>query len=223
MTAAQMHNCPLTNVRYCLQTHAHSDHLDPSHFLSRSPGFGVVGAQRLQFYASPASLRKTALTFERDLSADKLLDPETGDKLNLELHPLNPWQSFAIGSYHLIAIPANHDPGVESLLYAIQSQGRCIFYGTDTAKFPEKTWRGLKQKNLCFDIVVLDHTYGPDEPGSDHLSAYQFIEHITRMRKEGLLSVNGRAFATHIAHEGNPPHPHLATFAAEYGLLMMAW
>ncbi len=110
MTADQMHNCPLTNVRYCLQTHAHSDHLDPSHFLSRSPGFGVVGAHRLQFYASPASLRKTALTFKRDLSADKLLDPATGDKLNLELHPLNPWQSFDIGSYHLTAIPAITTP-----------------------------------------------------------------------------------------------------------------
>ncbi len=26
-----------------------------------------------------------------------------------------------------------------------------------------------------------------------------------------------RAYATHIAHEGNPPHPQLAAFAAEHG------
>ncbi len=217
LTAAQMHNCPLTHVRYCLQTHTHADHLDPSHFLSRSPGFGVVGAPRLHFYASPASLRKTAQTFERDLSADKLLDPETGKKLNLKLHPIEPWQSLDIGSYRVTAIPANHDPGVESLLYAVQTEGRCIFYGTDTATLPEETWQGFHRHKLCFDIVILDHTYGPDEPGSDHLSAHQFVEHISRMRDEGLLSNQSRAFATHIAHEGNPPHPKLAEFAAQHG------
>lgn len=47
MTAASIHGCPLTHVRYCLQTHGHADHLDPSHLLSRSPGYGVVGAPRL--------------------------------------------------------------------------------------------------------------------------------------------------------------------------------
>jgi phosphoribosyl 1,2-cyclic phosphodiesterase len=47
MTAAFRHGCPLTRVRYCLQTHAHADHLDPSHLLSRSPEWGVVGAPRL--------------------------------------------------------------------------------------------------------------------------------------------------------------------------------
>ena len=81
MAAAQMHKCPLTKVRYCLQTHAHADHLDPSHFLSRSPGFGVVGAPRMHFYASPASLLKTVQTFERDLSSEKLLNPKSRDLL----------------------------------------------------------------------------------------------------------------------------------------------
>ncbi len=54
MAASQVHGCPLDNVRYCLQTHPHADHLDLSHLLSRSPGFGVVGAPVLDFYASPA-------------------------------------------------------------------------------------------------------------------------------------------------------------------------
>ncbi|PIE36242.1 hypothetical protein CSA56_00720 [candidate division KSB3 bacterium] len=34
LTASSLHGCPLTNVRYCLQTHAHADHLDLSHLLS---------------------------------------------------------------------------------------------------------------------------------------------------------------------------------------------
>jgi len=38
-----------------------------------------------------------------------------------------------------------------------------------------------------------------------------------RMRAEGLLRPGGRVFATHIAHEGNPPHPELSAWAAAHG------
>jgi phosphoribosyl 1,2-cyclic phosphate phosphodiesterase len=65
--------------------------------------------------------------------------------------------------------------------------------------------------------VILDHTYGPEEPGTDHLSARQLIAHAARMREEGLLNEGARVFATHIAHEGNPPHPELAAFAEAHG------
>jgi len=37
------------------------------------------------------------------------------------------------------------------------------------------------------------------------------------MRKEGLMVENARALVTHIAHEGNPPHPDLEKFAAQNG------
>jgi hypothetical protein len=71
---------------------------------------------------------------------------------------------------------------------------------------------------MRFDVVILDHTYGPEEVGSgDHLSAQQFIEHLARMREEGLLTDQARVLATHIAHEGNPAHPELAAFAAQNG------
>ena len=66
-------------------------------------------------------------------------------------------------------------------------------------------------------MVILDHTYGPDEPGSDHLSAHQLVEHAARMREEGLLAADARVLATHLAHAGNPVHPELAEFAAGHG------
>ncbi len=69
---------------------------------------------------------------------------------------------------------------------------------------------------MRFDAVILDHTYGREQPGSDHLNAHQVIEHADRMRAEGVLVPHGRAFATHIAHEGNPAHPDLAAFAKQH-------
>ena len=70
---------------------------------------------------------------------------------------------------------------------------------------------------MRFDVVILDHTYGPEQEGSDHLNASQLIEHANRMRAEGLMDSKARVFATHIAHEGNPAHPDLTFFASQHG------
>jgi phosphoribosyl 1,2-cyclic phosphate phosphodiesterase len=217
MSAAQMYGRPLAKVRYCLQTHGHADHLDTSHFLSRSPAFGVVGAPRLHFYASPETLHWAAMRLERDCAPRGFLDPDVGEQLNLKLHPIEPFQQFDAGPYRVTAFPANHDPEIGSLLYAVEAEGQSLFYGTDTATLLEEAWPAFHRYKMHFDVVILDHTYGPDEPGSDHLSAHQVIEHAARMREEGLLSDRSRVFATHIAHEGNPPHPEMVAFAARHG------
>jgi phosphoribosyl 1,2-cyclic phosphate phosphodiesterase len=94
--------------------------------------------------------------------------------------------------------------------------GYCLFYGTDTDALPEETWQGFHRHKLRFDLVILDHTYGLGKAGIDHLSALQFIEHIARMREEGLLTDKARIFATHIAHDANPAHPELVSFAAQH-------
>lgn len=217
MAAAQMHHCPLTNVRYCLQTHTHADHLDPSHLLSRSPAYGVVGAPRLHFYASAETIQRAAATFERDMADYSLVSDAAEEKLNLAIHPIEPLTPFTFGPYQVIAFPANHAPTMGAMIYAVQAAGKSIFYGIDTAEFLDQTWQSLLHFNSQFDLVILDHTYGSQELGTDHLSARQFEQHIQRMRRDGILKPNGRAFATHIAHQGNPAHPELAEYARSHG------
>jgi len=204
-------------VRYCLQTHPHSDHLDLSHLLSRSPDYGVVGAPVLNFYASSETVKRAAETFERDLAGYSLLSPEAEKYLNLKIHQIQPLEPFTVGPYSVIAFPANHAPGMGAMLYAIEANGRAVFYGTDTATLLEQTWRAFREHKIRFDVVILDHTYGPEQPGSDHLCAHQVIEHADRMRAEGVLRSDARIFATHIAHEGNPAHPDLVVFARQHG------
>jgi phosphoribosyl 1,2-cyclic phosphate phosphodiesterase len=217
VTAAIQHRRPLTQVRYCLQTHAHDDHLDPSLIFARTQDFGVEDAPRLHFYASDASLKRLEQLLEWDIEGGSLNDSQVEELLNLTVRPIQPGIPVQIGSYRVAAVPANHDPGVEPLLYAIESEGRWLFYGTDTGPLLEEAWQVLKQLDPRFDIVILDHTYGPEESGIDHLNAQQFIEHVARMREMGLLAGGARAFATHIFHTGNPVHPELSQFAARHG------
>jgi phosphoribosyl 1,2-cyclic phosphate phosphodiesterase len=217
MSASHMHGCSLDDVRYCLQTHPHGDHLDLSHLLSRSPDYGVVGAPVLNVYASQETAERAAETFERDLANYNLLSPEAEKCLNFKMHQIQPLERFTAGPYSVMAFPANHAPGMGAMLYSIEADGRAIFYGTDTGVLFEETWQAFREHKMRFDAVILDHTYGPEQPGGDHLSAHQVIEHADRMRAEGVLGAQGRVFATHIAHEGNPAHPELAAFAKEHG------
>jgi phosphoribosyl 1,2-cyclic phosphate phosphodiesterase len=217
MSAAQIHGLSLTEVCCCLQTHPHADHLDLSHLLSRCPDYGVVGAPILHFYASPETLARAAETFARDLADFDLLSPAAEKYLNLKFHPLKSYIPFTQGVYRVIAFPASHAPGMGAMLYSVEANGKSVFYGTDTATLPEPTWLYFRQNQLQFDVVILDHTYGPHQTGSDHLNAIQVSEHVRRMRDEGILKPGGRAFATHIAHEGNPTHPELVEFARSLG------
>ena len=217
MAASQIHGRPLHQVRYCLQTHPHADHLDLSHLLSRSPAYGVLGAPVLEFYASHETLERAAATFERDLASFGLLTPEAQQHLNLKIQCIKPMESFTAGPYSVTAFPANHAPGMGALLYAIEANGHAVFYGTDTAALFEQTWQVFRARKMRFNVVILDHTYGPEQPGSDHLSAHEVIEHANGMREEGVLDRGGRVLATHIAHEGNPAHDDLNAFAKAHG------
>ncbi len=106
---------------------------------------------------------------------------------------------------------------MESLLFAITVGGFTIFYGTDTSGLSEETWQAFHQHQYRFDLVILDHTYGPGQEAGDHLNAAHFIEHVNRMREEDLLADRARLLATHIAHEGNMVHPELAAYATGHG------
>jgi phosphoribosyl 1,2-cyclic phosphate phosphodiesterase len=217
MAASNQHGVPLTSVRYCLQTHGHDDHLDTSHFLSRSPGYGVVGAPLLHFYASGGTLRTAARRLEADCAPLSFLHPDMRRHLNVQLHQVEPFENFSVGRYRVTALPASHDPAGGSLIHAIEVEGCGLLYATDTAVFKEEVWQAFYRGILRFDVVILDHTYGPAENGSDHMSARDVAETVARLRAEALLKPRGRAFATHIAHEGNPPHPELVAFAEEHG------
>lgn len=142
-----------------------------------------MGAPRLHFYASAASLNLTAGLLERDCAPDGFLDPQVGERLNLELHQVEPLRPFAIGRYKVTAFPANHDPTVEALIYAVEADGQSILYGTDTAWLLKETWQAFDHFGMRFDVVILDHTYGPGEKGEDHLNAHGFIEQIKLMRE----------------------------------------
>lgn len=217
LSASFMYNKSIADIRYCLQTHSHSDHFDASHLTTRVPEYMGVNTPPLKLYGSEATLRKMSELMKNEGYVSDLFCPIDRKKLNLEVFPVKPLQTFEFGTYHVTAFAADHDRSTDSLLYTVTINDFTVFYGTDTDSLPEETWQGFHDNKLKFNIVILDHTFGPNADGGGHLNANRFIEHIKKMRSENLLLENTRIFATHISHEGNPTHDELAKYAAPFG------
>ena len=213
MPASQIHAVKLTQVQYCIQTHPHADHLDVSHFISRSPILGVKNAPCLNYYASEETMNRAAQTFSRDIWNEDFFSPELQASLNLSTHILHPYTPVAIGKYTVTPFPANHAPGLGAFLYSVEADNSRIFYGTDTGALFDETWQAFRDLNMKFDLVVLDHTFGLTNSGSFHMNAKEVIDHFVRMKNEGILNPGARTFATHIAHDANPVHAELVSFA----------
>lgn len=217
MSASFMYNKSIADIRYCLQTHSHSDHFDASHFTTRIPEYMGVDTPLLNLYGSEATLRKMSEMVKNEGYVSDLFDSKEKERLNIQIFPVKSLQTFEFGSYKVTAFATGHDRSVDSLMYTITENNFTVLYGTDTDSFPEDTWQYFRDKKLKFNVVILDHTYGLDADSGGHLNANRFIEHIKRLKSENLLAENARILATHISHEGNPTHSELSEYAARFG------
>lgn len=217
MSASFAHGVSIADVRYWLQTHPHSDHFDASHLATRIAGFATENVPPLTLYATRGTLERMSEMLRGEGYVRDIMDAGEQERLLLDVVPISPLETFQAGKYRVTAFPTNHDSSVDSVLYAISEGDRTIFYGTDTDAFPEATWDGFHQEGLCFDLVVLDLTYGPNIRGEGHLNANELIAHVQRMREEGLLKDGARILGTHVSHEGNSVHSRMAAYGRSHG------
>jgi len=191
LAAAQMHGIALTRVCYCLQTHEHQDHLHPALFVARSPYCGVHDAPLLNFYSMQGALDRAT----RDMGHFATLGlDEACARLNLAVHPIAPFQTFAVGPYRVSTVLAAHDPTITSLLYIIEREGRSLFYATDTGPLPEASWEALRAWGGRLDTVIMDHTpatcRGSAGDGAGAASADPGAQCGVRLQPVG-MSING--------------------------------
>lgn len=197
----------LADVEWVLQTHLHADHLAPIHAVGRSSSWAAKNAKPMEWFGSQATLD----TIVRNLgkSAPKLdisVNDETA-QTRLKLTTVTEWQELAFGPYRVQTVAANHDPAVEPMLFAIEKDGRRLFYGSDTTTLPDDTWPRMAELGWTFDVVVFDHNDGFTRDVSlTHMGSVGVMREVGIMRELGVVSETTRLFGTHIAHHSNSTH-----------------
>ena len=207
----------VTRIRYLLQTHSHSDHFDAGHLITRMPEYACMDTPPLAVFASGACIDHMSDALAREETGARLDDASWQEKLNLTVCPVRAFEPFSAGPYTVTALPSDHDRSDESMLYLISDGGACVFYGVDTPLLRADAWAYLTALPTPLDAAILDQTYGPGVDGGGHLNADQTARTFRRMREEGILKRGARAFATHLSHEGTPPHAEISAFARVHG------
>jgi phosphoribosyl 1,2-cyclic phosphodiesterase len=217
VTASCAYNITLTNIHLCLQTHPHEDHFDPELIISRHAEYGTQTNNSLLLVGSKKTLEMLDILIQRRCHYGSLYDPHVQRAFRLELMEVTPFERYTIGRYHIIGYPANHDTEHEALLYSIACEERAIFYGTDTSIIFDDVWNDLIARNMRYDLVILDHTYGIGYASSDHLAANDFIRHVELINKKHVLKEGGHIYATHLSHEGIREHGEFQQYARRHG------
>jgi phosphoribosyl 1,2-cyclic phosphate phosphodiesterase len=207
----------LTNVRWWLQTHAHSDHFDAGHLVTRLAEYAAREVRPVTLIASRPCMARMSERMALEEAGATLMDVAWRDRLRLRAIEVSHADTVVAGPYRVTAIESLHDPSVGSLIYAVERGGAAFLYAVDSVELTEDAWALLRARDMRFHAVAIDHTYGSGVGGGGHLGAEGVARTIERLKAERLLAPGAVVYATHISHEGNPPHAELERYAARRG------
>ena len=94
-------------------------------------------------------------------------------------------------------------------MYLIEKEGKRVFFGNDSAIYPNETFEYLK--DMILDLVFLDCTYGFNSRGFDnsHMDFSENLKGRERFYTNGTADNHTVFVGTHFAHVCNSTHEEL--------------
>ncbi len=204
------YNIPLNEIKTCIITHSHEDHLYADEILNRKNGFSHIADKTpLTLYAGKSGYKMIKNVIE------KFGIPET-DAIAKEI---TAFESFSAEGYTILPVKASHDPSTSPLLFVIEKDGKSLFYSHDSSEYCGETFKCLKGLASPIDVVSLDCTEACNNATyTGHLSLERCIKLREKMLKEKIVTDNTVFILNHFSHNGkNSCYTDFVGIAAENG------
>lgn len=212
--AMNMYNKDMGKTKYLLQTHTHLDHFDLNQFITLDYRYSTKRDNSLTLICSDLCLKDIQGKVDQ-FDKMHLYDSEYLKKINLQINTINHGESTSVGDYEIKAIHCLHHEKIGAQLYLIKQNGKTLLYATDTPQITETAIQELAGEKI--DCVFLDESFGVNNYESAHLNFKTFDEFVQILRKNNLLNKDYLIYATHITHDGNPPHEELNQMLGKHG------
>lgn len=205
----QQHGLSLGDIRHCLITHAHSDHLYPADLEMRCDGATATATGDAHAIYRPAAAEQ----IRRTIACSDL-----GKQNRAAVQLLYPYQPVTIDRYTVTPLPARHDPYATPYIYLISDGDKTLFYAHDTGILCDEVWAWLAQYRQHIDFVSLDCT-GMQKHGwtATHLSLDTCTAFIERLRQAGVADDTTAVCLSHFSHNGEAIHDEFVPIAAAAG------
>ena len=200
----------LLNIRDCLVTHTHMDHLYPEDISMLQPGFSHAPEDYcLTFYGS-------------DQVGAKLAGPLARAGRHGAFRRVAPFSPFSVGRYEVTAYPSIHDPSSGPLFYGISDGEKRILYAHDTHYFHEDVWSNWAETKPRFDLVSLDCTNACLPLNYvGHMGLAENVQVRRRMLEEGYADERTVFVCNHFSHNAtNVVYDDFVPIAAAEGFLV---
>ena len=209
---ALLHGLNLARVRTLLVTHSHMDHWFPAELIHRHEHFGHGAEGTLEVYGNEA----VKAAFDANILIDRFKrHPLDGA---VRFHIIHGGDRFSAGGWDITAIPADHDPREECLIYLCRRDGKALLYGHDTGlSLSQKAWDLLASQSL--DLVSLDATLGRHSSPAYHMGLPDVEAMLEKLTALGCVDGGTVKVVNHFSHNGGMSCEELAAWGAERGIL----
>ena len=207
---------PLWNIRTCLLTHSHSDHLYTDDIFMRFADLAWPKDETpLNIYSGKAGV---------EAIEDKIADIKHKTPDRVHTHVIEPFVSFAAEGYKITPMSASHDPRYSPLIFLIEKDGKCIFHAHDTGYFPKDTWEYLKNNPIHIDFMSFDCNapgYAWDEDKTPTHMNYSTAKNVREtLREYGLIDDSTICVLNHFSHNGGYAYEELVELAQKDNFLV---
>ncbi len=205
----------LRDIKSCIITHGHEDHLYERDFFYRVHGFAYYNDEEkkepLKIYAS----RKSGARL-RGFLAENCTDMR--DPKAVEVHVIDEFEPFFTEGFKVTPLKADHDETLEPLIYLIEKDSKALLYGHDTGYLLEETWKYLKESGVHLDYVSLDCTSIVEkESYRHHMGLDACFDVKKRLIEEGIADGSTVFCLNHFSHNGLLTYDELVPVARELG------
>ncbi len=181
-----------TKISGCIITHGHSDHLYSEDFMMLAPAFSILPENYMFSVWGTAGVNEKI----RNIALKR---PST----KLSLNTIKAFDEFDVAGYHITALPAEHDPASDPVIYQIEKDGKTILYGNDTHYFMDSVWDFWAKTKPHFNLVSLDCTNAM-KPMTyvGHMSFAENLAVRDKMLEMGLADEKTKFVSNHFSHNG---------------------
>jgi len=204
---------PFKNIKTCLITHSHLDHLYTEDVIVRKRRFSYV-------YENPEPL-----VFYSGKSGYELIE-NMRKRCNIpeeDFHALcvTPFEAFTAYGYEITPVNAIHAEETCPVLYIIRKGGKSLFYSTDTSEYGEDTMSYLSKLEKPLDLITLDCTYGNSKTDvTGHMDLTRCTALKDKLISIGAADKNTKFVLTHFSHNGdNVDYDEFEPLAREKGFI----
>jgi len=205
-----MYNVPLRDIKTCLITHNHSDHLYAEEALMRYGAFAHLKEENtLNFFGTAPSMAAV----QNEINMFRGIN-------RVAANVIEPFTPFEAEGYKITALKARHNKYCAPVFYLIEKDGKTLLYAHDTGLFFEETYRYIEENVTHIDFATFDCCGNETHIMEGHMNTENVCIPKERLEKTGIIDGKTICFVNHFSHNIDRTHAMLEEEMNKKGFLV---